>query len=159
MEGQHTLQATKHANASSQHAAPQGHRGSGKKFVAWQGGGGGQFLRGVAKRGSFGRAFVNFLCLLVVCLQPVTQGLVMLGIAFCLDRCHSNFCPPEIASRFFGLKWLRKALCGQSQRAFPWKGAFFGSLSEQPLPRGGGGGWKSPPPPNIYSPHPSPANW
>ena len=51
---------------------------------------GGQGGGGVAERGSFGRAFVNVLCLIVVCLQRLAQGLEMLGTGFCLDRCHSH---------------------------------------------------------------------
>ena len=79
-----------------------------------------QFLGGgFAEMGSFGRAFVKVLCLLSVCLQHVTQGLAMLQIGFCLDRCHPQFVSTANVSRFFGLKWLRKALYGQSQRAPP----------------------------------------
>ena len=49
----------------------------GRGFLA-EGGG------GFAKRGSLGRAFVKVLCLLVVCLQHVTQGREMLGFGFWL---------------------------------------------------------------------------
>ena len=59
------------------------------------GAGGGE---GVAERGSFGRAFVKVLCLLVLCLRHVTQGLP--GIRICVDRCHSHLCPPPMLQGF-----------------------------------------------------------
>ena len=119
-------------------------------------------LGGFAERGSFGWASIKVLSLLVVCLQHVTQGFEMLGIGFCLDRCHSKICPPPMLQVVF---WLRKALYGQSQSAPPWKvgerrGPFW--QPDRRAPAKGGGVWKrgsplpSPPRRHLFILSPTP---
>ena len=125
--------------------------------ISWGGCGG-----GTAESGFFGRAFVKVACLRVVRLQRDTQGLVSLSLSL-------KILSTTDASRFFGLKWLRKALYGQSQRAPRWKrsvckkGPLLAASPKSPcqrLPKVGGlwkrGSLRPPPPPDTYSPPPPP---
>ena len=62
---------------------------------------------------------------LLVCLQRVAQGLGVLGIGFCVDLTFVLIPVHPRRCSVLGLKWLRNAPDGQSQRApppFPWKG-------------------------------------
>ena len=94
---------------------------------------------------------------LLVCLQRVAQGLGVLGIGFCVDLTFVLIPVHPRRCSVLGLKWLRNAPDGQSQRApppFPLErgavreGASLAACPKSPCQRGGvGKGAPCPPPP------------